>query len=732
MRLPTSKTLLARTGPHRFVGREEELERLYLRSIASSGRGALLVTAPAGAGLSELLRQLYDRAFFEQRFVVPFYFSLRAEDKTARAAAARYQYEFLLQAVAFRRQRPGLIASAPDICELAKLAPLQDAEWVNRMCEVCRNDGPLNDERAFIRAALNAPFRAAAAAGLQVVVAVDDLHEIANIENGAVISTELVSIAERANVPLVLGSRGGSFEPSTALERIDIDRLDRREMADLVQLSAAEFDITTGDSTRDLIAAKFEGKPGLVEMFIQAARSKKASLESYKDVERLYSEELLNGRLGFHFDQIFSGASPDAAIRQQLYNELFLTLGETNASFSASVLRERLGLRSDEFGSLVERLRSDEILLVDGASIRLASDEVLKDFLAARNRASAERRTPAAIAAFTVTNSLKRAPKTMARIYRREASVGLAGLLLLFDVQDVPRALIDFAAFREDLKGLTDAETRERLVAAENKVTLPQIVHAAAINEHLPELFAAEPERAVVGIGFADQDYREEIVWLAAEVDSKLEADAALAQDWCDKLDLAARELGYEEHRIWLVAPEGFSDAALEILAERNGFGSSRRQVELLKRHLLGNDVVAGPATAEYEMVIPIGDETELIAAHALEEIARRYDLPAKTVNQIKTALVEACINVAEHSLTPDGRIHQKFQVSTEKITITVSNRGLRLADRRAEETSGDDEGRRGWGLGLIRNLMDEVHVVPVDDGTRIVMTKFFAAASKI
>ena len=109
MRVPTSKQLLARTPPDRFVGREGELERLYLRSIASRGRGALFAEAPSGAGLSELLRHVYDRAFAEQRFVVPFYFAVHSEDETAHAAAARYQYQFLLQAIAFRRQLPGLL-----------------------------------------------------------------------------------------------------------------------------------------------------------------------------------------------------------------------------------------------------------------------------------------------------------------------------------------------------------------------------------------------------------------------------------------------------------------------------------------------------------------------------------------------------------------------------------------------------------------------------------------------
>ncbi|MGI8640771.1 MAG: ATP-binding protein [Pyrinomonadaceae bacterium] len=35
------------------------------------------------------------------------------------------------------------------------------------------------------------------------------------------------------------------------------------------------------------------------------------------------------------------------------------------------------------------------------------------------------------------------------------------------------------------------------------------------------------------------------------------------------------------------------------------------------------------------------------------------------------------------------------------------------------------DEGRRGWGLKLMQNLMDEVKFEQVDDGTRISMTKY-------
>jgi serine/threonine-protein kinase RsbW len=322
----------------------------------------------------------------------------------------------------------------------------------------------------------------------------------------------------------------------------------------------------------------------------------------------------------------------------------------------------------------------------------------------------------------------------MAREYRRLAAVGLREILKGFDLQEVPRGLLDYRIFRDRARGEDDDAALAALFADDDRFTLPQIAHAAPLAEYMSAFGeVTEPERAVVARGFATRAYtdEDEITWLAAEIDSKLEADEALAREWTDRLENAARDLGFRNFRIWLVAPEGFSQAALDHLAYRNAFGSSRRQAELLQQRLSTGPAAPDEGLKEFEMVIPVGDDTELIAAHALEEIARRYDFPAKAVNQMKTALVEACINAAEHGLSPDRKIYQKFAVSERKVVITVSNRGLRLSDRTA---AGDavqselGEGRRGWGLNLIRTLMDDLRVEPVDDGTRIVMTKLIPA----
>lgn len=723
----SAKPLLARKHPDKFVGRDAELDRLYLRAMSDMESGSIHLSGRAGAGTSELLRQLYDRLFFEQRFVVPFYFSLNAIDRTGYAASVNYLYQFVLQAIAFRRQEPDLIAATPDICQLEELSPINDADWISRLCKACKNEGPLNNERSFIRSSLSAPFRAAFAGGFRVLVIVDDLHETAVLEDGRGFVDEIVNIAGRSGRQIVLGSRSSYSMKSIANERIDVEGLDRKSFVDLAATIASDLNIDISEQCRDLVALKFARKPRLLESYLEAASSKRTALQSYRDVERFYSQELLNGGLGSFFDDAFARAASEPILRQKLYEALFHTIGNGNERFRLETLRERLEVQPDLFGRMIDILSFDEVLDVNTGTASLGEDDVLRDFLIARHRASADIGSPGVSAAQTITKALKRAPKLVSRDHRQKAALGITDLLLDFDMQQVPRSLLDYRFFRENLKGLSADEARSQIAKESEQITLPLVAHAAPIIAHLPEFGEpTEPDRAVIAVGFADRSYSDEseIVWFAAEIDSKLEADYSLTKEWVDRLDTAADKLGYSHHKIWLIAPEGFSEGALDLIAEQGGFGSSRKQAELLRGFLRG-EATAKSEAYEYEIVIPIGEETELIAVHAFEEIARKYAFPPKAVNQIKTALVEACINAAEHSLSPDGKIKQRFSIDEEKVVITVSNRGIRLTDRIPDrpEAEGDDK-RRGWGLGLIRSLMDEVRIESVDDGTQITMVK--------
>jgi len=298
-----------------------------------------------------------------------------------------------------------------------------------------------------------------------------------------------------------------------------------------------------------------------------------------------------------------------------------------------------------------------------------------------------------------------------------------------FDGRQVPLFLLDYGLFRDRFKGMNQSEIMSSVDDGSPRFTLPHVVYTADTAAFYPRLDEiCDKERSAIALAYTDPSKKEEVVWISAEIDSKLEATAEATEFWCDRLEMAALNCNFSRIKLWLVAPEGFDGPALKILADRNAVGSSRSQAELLMKYLGAVPAVAETNSHEYEFVVPMGPDTEMISAHAVEEIAKRANFPAKAVNQIKTALVEACINAAEHSLSPDRRIYQRFRVDDQKLTVSVSNRGVRIADKSPQMASG---GRRGWGMKLIEGLMDDVRIDHTDDGTRITMVKYLPTPKK-
>lgn len=719
--------ILARLAAENFIGRNAELDALRRHAHGETGANALLLLSAPAVGTTEFLTQTYDRIFREQSEIVPVYFAVKTSDATARNRAARFVQTVLAQTIAFRRDEASLLSFAPNVCELAELADANDGYWIDRLIENCRSENALDDERAFVRNCLSAPLRAAAA-GAKIFVMIDDLHEAEQFTDDFDFVEELKEIYVRGDVRFVFAGRrryllDAAQTGGAKLNDAEIVQLEPLAFGDarlLTKSLAERYAVKTSDECADLIARQFGGVPTFAEFVFQAAREKKIDFDGFQSVERIYADEIFGGRTKRFYDAVFERIAPRVGIQTSVVGFFHdaLALEEFFQS------RQMAGWSDVEMRRALRLLDAHEIIRLASNRIEaMTENEILSDYVRARYRLeiAAERR--ASVIGEMTSEFIRRAPQTMAKFYRRQSAVNLRELLADFNRQDAPAALLDYSIFKESYKGADAAEIFENGSNAE-KIALPQIffaVHAADVYPPINQ--AAETERVAVARGFDESET--ETIWIAAEIDSKLEAESSVAEFWCDRLEMIAVACDFENFKLWLVAPEGFSEDAMEILKQRSAIGSSRRQVELLKSFLgakAGAD--ENPNRREYEIVVPMDEDSELITAHAVEEIAKKHSFTPKAINQIKTALVEACINATEHSLSPDRRIHQKFTVEKDRIVITVSNRGLRLLDKLKTSSDASGEERRGWGLKLMRTLMDEVNIEPTDDGTRISMVK--------
>lgn len=724
------KRILSSVSSEDFIGRTEDSEKILRHARnENSPRGFLLLSAPA-LGSSELLKQIYDRLFCEQSEIIPFYFAFKKTDKTALNCAARFLQSFLQQTIAFRRQNPDILNSSPEIGELSQIAAASDAIWIDRLVENFQSENRFGDERAFVRQSFSAPLRANSH-NAKVFVMLDELHDAENFSGEINLIAELKDIFDRSESPFVFSGRRRFLFNEVRGNYIshELKPLSFSDAGILAENLAEKFAVEINEQTRDLIAVQMQGSPLFTKKIFQTANAKKLDFGSFQKVERIYAEEIFGGFIKGFFDEIFDEISPNVETQKNivgvLYDALTLEKGKTAIEF----WQRRFDLSEENFYRVIKNLNANEIIRLSSNQAEISSEnEILNDYLRARFRLESIGENRALVVGEMLSEFIKRAPRTMARTYRDNSAIGLRELLAVFDCQKIPKQLIDYSIFKDDLKGAPNAEILKALKTESEKIALPQIVFTAHTDAFYPAIEqVVERNRSAVALGFVERIYTEEdqTVWLAAEIDSKLEAKKDLTEFWCDRLEMVALVCNFANYKIWLVAPEGFSPEAVEILKQRNAVGSSKKQIELLVDFLGAKTEKSEKLKSnEYEIVVPMSDDAEMLAAQTVEEIARRHNFAPKAINQIKTALVEACINAAEHSLSPDRKIYQKFAVEDDKIVITISNRGLRLADKKAREIT-SDEGRRGWGLKLMKSLMDEVKFEQTDDGTRISMTKY-------
>ena len=134
----------------------------------------------------------------------------------------------------------------------------------------------------------------------------------------------------------------------------------------------------------------------------------------------------------------------------------------------------------------------------------------------------------------------------------------------------------------------------------------------------------------------------------------------------------------------------------------------------------------------EVTLALPMVPDMELEASKTATAIAESMRMSPDRIDEVRMAVVEACINALEHSRSAGREIFVTFEVigdkDPEKLRITVRDSGVGFSPDEIEEPSMDTKiksvNKRGWGLKIIRGLMDEVEIHSGADGTTVVMSK--------
>ena len=126
------------------------------------------------------------------------------------------------------------------------------------------------------------------------------------------------------------------------------------------------------------------------------------------------------------------------------------------------------------------------------------------------------------------------------------------------------------------------------------------------------------------------------------------------------------------------------------------------------------------------EIHIPSIAGGEKVAMERAAEVAREMGFPDDRVEDLKTAVAEACINAMEHGNRMDAsnKVGVTLTVKGGDLQVDVRDQGKgigEVATPDIDEKMAGKEKPRGWGIFLIKNLMDEVQFGSAPEGGNLV-----------
>ena len=130
--------------------------------------------------------------------------------------------------------------------------------------------------------------------------------------------------------------------------------------------------------------------------------------------------------------------------------------------------------------------------------------------------------------------------------------------------------------------------------------------------------------------------------------------------------------------------------------------------------------------TKKFELHVPSVLGCEKVAMDFAASVAKAMKFPDDRVEDLKTAVAEACTNAIEHGNKMDAttKVGVTLTVVDGRLQVAVQDEGRGIGtvptpDIDRKLAAEDD--RRGWGIFLINNLMDEVSFESTPEGKNVV-----------
>src|SRR3990170_1972468 len=695
-----------------FFGREEELHALT-RAALEGGRGigsSFMIYGPPNIGKTSLLLKLAHvlRTSTGEGLPRPFplYFSFSQILSHPLALSQHFLQEFLLQLLRFLGdERPSAFDPAA-MCDRLASFGVTGCREVLAAHERCTAEG---DGLSALVNALSFPFSASGDLFYPVFL-FDDFQytgKLQGVPDGAMLSI-LRPYIKSGHFPMFLSGSSPGRVTASLLPR------------------ASE---------------RLGGIPVYQRMLVEEIFFRNAKVPDAITLENLYALAVTEGKLNRYWREFFENTFPDRSRRGRAIRFLKRVLCDRFPLDTVEGAISLMGVSQEEGEEILSALEFKGLLKADLEQLSFVGDPVLADFLYWAFERGVLGKGTSQVAAAIVQAQLSHGspePGQGADHARRVAIV--KELMRKWDLREVPLLLFDFGKFREKFGGKGLLEVVIGMEHEAMRVRLPKV--SSVSTGYRASRGGPRFDFDLVAYGFLEGDFSEEnlVIWAVdAAVEKNLGARAV--EHFENRCRLLALEKGLPHDRLrkWMLINETADPAAVD-LAEQYGIHMSHPTQVRLFLNLFGLEELerepepsrSGGAPApragkplEYELVLPMKADSEVVAARVAEEVAAFAAVDADTVDRIKMAIIEACINAFEHSASESGKVRLRYLLSPDKIELFMQDDGRGFRTGKAAEES---KKNRGWGLKLIRELVDDVEIITGPDGTVVRMVKYLEA----
>jgi serine/threonine-protein kinase RsbW len=708
-------------------GRKAELATIFAAARLGGAGGALplLLTGAPGIGKSSLLQTAARTLNDPTTGIVPLYAPLgRSAEPVASLAAALLGLadeagsgEFgRLEALG--RSRAGNARGCPASLAVDLLARPRDAAGVPRWDALAGLCGEVAGEL-----------------GRRLLLLLDDIHRLPHPEalvaamGGGRGQVAWIAASARNLTP----KRGSAGSPPRTIR---LEPLDDAAAWEMLRRLGTATGCAFGEECRAALPL-WGGVPGLLSLLPAAAvLAGHRAFDSAAAMIDFHAHQATAGYLRDQYRALLGGDGEAGRLAIEFLIDLRRRGGRVpRREVAATLIRgerdaERTAKRLVSLGIVREEMG---ILLLDPC-------RPLDDFCRTRWRLRIEGRPEGECLARLRLESAAFLTDHHARATRRGNVSEFRSFLASWENQGVPRSLVDAGRFHE----LFPAEPPEGAAIADRDTTRVILPRIASSWEHDSPGGPGMPPVRLDLLAVTAPETGGDPRWLA--VDLSLEAaevTSAMVEEFARRMRLFAERDGIAPGSLtgWLVTGGSFSAEARQAAFREGIWTSGPGQLRLMAGATGGavslrlpNEAGAPKEPLALRMTIPASADIELVAARTLEEFGARLPFREGDLSRLKMALVEACINALEHGESEEHAVSLTFRVVPGALEIDVGNRGRAFVPATVSMPAVEEKfgavRKRGWGLALIRELVDEMTFLEQDGGTCLRMTKHFATES--